>query len=866
MSLLDYICLAALAYVSFELLSLRQQRGTAKRRAAESEERFEQLFEDVPLACLEIDLEGVIRRANQKLCDLRGLGVSDIVGKPYADFAPEGDRERVAEEIRKKLSGAVPLIPGKQTFVGRDGEVVTVKAHETLLKDSDGAIVGLRSAALDVSEHLRKEEEIWQTTGELKAIFQALPDVFMRLDTDGLILDYRGPRTTTFLGQAREAVGRRFQSLVPAEAGRQIEKAIARVRKTNTMVAIEYSLPGGDEEAFFEARLLPLHWKEFIVIVRDITERKRADKRLEQYADEVREKNDDLAKALATAREATLLKGRFLANMSHEIRTPMNGVVGMTELLLGTTLTGEQREYAEAVQYSAGALLTITNDILDLSKIEAGRLTIESIPFDVTAVLKEVTGWFAIRAKSKGLSLDCVLPSDKALPVRGDPVRLRQILTNLVGNAIKFTETGRISVRMEAAGSTPESRKLRFQVEDTGIGIPPEQRSRLFESFTQGDDSMTRKYGGTGLGLAISKQLVELLGGDIGFESEPGRGSTFWFTAVFEEYRAEEAARVPATVQDVAPAPPAPVAAPAVPEVRPVEQLDGMRVLLVTGGAAAPGDIGEALTSWGCKVDQMSGVAWIVPELRLAAQSDVPFHLALLDLDLPDLDTSIGIEIAKDNLAFNTALIAMTSAPWPPDDAQLRERGFSACLQKPVLHAELNRALASVWHPGAAPAAALFIPPTAATVTDRRAPAAQEPAERVPRVPLAEDNLVNQMLVMRLLEKAGLQADVVSNGSQAVAAIGKTTYDLILMDCQMPEMDGFEATAEIRRLEGNDRHTTICALTAHAMAGDRERCLDAGMDDYISKPLTVGVLHKKIAHWIYSKQESNDGSELLHTA
>src|SRR5439155_260728 len=278
-----------------------------------------------------------------------------------------------------------------------------------------------------------------------------------------------------------------------------------------------------------------LHWKEIIVIVRDITERKHAEKRLHQYAEEVEEKNADLASALAVAREATLLKGRFLANMSHEIRTPMNGVLGMIELLLDTPLNSEQQEYAEAVKHSAGALLTITNDILDLSKIEAGRLTIECIPFDLVATVKEIAAWFATRARAKGLDLTTGLPDDTPPAIRGDPVRLGQILTNLIGNAIKFTETGSVLIQMETIRDTAESITVRFAVEDTGIGIPVEQRAQLFQSFTQGDSSTTRKYGGTGLGLAISKQLVELLGGDIGVESERGRGSAFWFTAVFEK-------------------------------------------------------------------------------------------------------------------------------------------------------------------------------------------------------------------------------------------------------------------------------------------------------------------------------------------
>src|SRR5437762_3188493 len=431
MSLLDILCLVALVYSAVLAFMFRRHAKTAEWWALQNEKKYLQLFEDVPLACQETDVEGIVRRVNQKFCDLRGLKQADILGKHYSDFAAESEKERVRDIARRKLAGDLPPSPQKQVFVRKDGESVTVQVYETLLRNEAGAIVGLRSSVLDVTEHLRKEEEIWQTTAELRAIFQALPDLFLRLNTDGQILDYRGPKPSGLLGAGQEFPGKRIQDLVPPEAGQHLEKAIARVRKSNAMVAIEFSLPMKGDEMFFEARLIPLHWKEIIVIVRDITERKHAEKRLHQYAEEVEEMNADLASALAVAREATLLKGRFLANMSHEIRTPMNGVLGMTDLLLDTPLNAEQREYAEAVKQSAGALLTITNDILDLSKIEAGRLTIESIPFDLIATVSEVTAWFAARARVKGLELSSILPPDVPQPIRGDPVRLRQILTNL---------------------------------------------------------------------------------------------------------------------------------------------------------------------------------------------------------------------------------------------------------------------------------------------------------------------------------------------------------------------------------------------------------------------------------------------------
>jgi PAS domain S-box-containing protein len=810
MSALDYLSLVALALVPALALVLRAQAFTTKQQARKDAENFQRLFEEIPFACQEINLDGVIRRVNEKLCVLRGLRPSVILGKHYADFAPESERERVRNETHRKLTGEEPLAPGQQTCV-RLG--VTVQVQEVLLRDENGAIVGLRSYESDATERIRTEDEIWQTTGELRAIFQALPDVFLRLNTDGVILDYRGPQPSGFLGRAQDAVGKRLQNLFTPEVGREIDKALARVRTTNAMVAIEYSLPSEGGETYFEARLIPLHWKEIIVIVRDIAERKRAEKRVEQYAEEVQEKNHDLAAALATAREATLMKGRFLANMSHEIRTPMNGVVGMTDLLLDTPLNDEQKEYAEAVKQSAGALLTVINDILDLSKIEAGRLTMECMPFDIIAVVKETIAWFAIRARAKGLELDSILPSDAELPVRGDPGRLRQILTNLIGNAIKFTNAGKVVVRMEVLGSAAESMNVKFYVEDTGIGISSEHRGQIFRPFMQGDSSTTRKYGGTGLGLAISQQLVELLGGDIGVESERGRGSTFWFSAVFEH----EPVEAPAVAQHAA-------SIEALFDPGPGVRLDGMRVLVVSSASAKPVNLQESLKSWGCETEQLSGPAWILPALRRAVLAGAPFDVVLLDIDIPNLKLSISREIAADPLVFDTNLIALTSH----DD---RARG-----------PELHQALARIRNP------------QTASTAEPAVPAKPAPVKPQARVLLAEDNPVNQKLVLRLLEKAGLKTDVVENGSQAVAAIRKAEYDLIFMDCQMPEMDGFEATAEIRRLEGSSRHTTICALTAHAMAGDRERCIDAGMDDYISKPLTVGILHNKIEHWIYSKQ------------
>ncbi|ULA61426.1 MAG: Histidine kinase [Nitrospira sp.] len=839
---------------TYRVAGIAQDITEAKELEAQlraSEQRHRALVELSPHAIFVIHNNTIVF-ANHACVKLLGaIAPSQLLGRPVMDFIHPDSRAIAQERMAhlRSTNGSVP--PIEERFMGLDGSPIEVEMVAAAIRFEGNQAIQV--IVTDIRGRKELERALVATNLQLETILASATKVsIIAINTEGMMTTFN-PGAKDMLGySADEMIGQ--QMLIALHLPEEIDKYARDMSQF-------YDVPlRGLEALTWQARLGGFDEQEwtychkdghrltvlvtitalknndgavtgFLAIGKDITQRKEAEAALTEAARELARKNAELAEARDAALEAAKLKADFLATMSHEIRTPMNAIIGMTGLLLDTALTEEQHDFADTVRRSSDALLTIVNDILDFSKIEAGKLHFEQVAFDLRLAVEDTIELMAEQAQSKGLELIALVDAAVPAGVLGDPGRLRQILVNLVSNAIKFTPTGEVFVHVSReTGESPNH--LRFAITDTGIGISDEAQKKLFQAFVQADSSTTRRFGGTGLGLAICQRLVQQMQGRIGIESRPGEGSTFWFTVQLPEAVLSSA---PSTLS--------------------WDRLSGRRILHVDPNNMSRKVLQQDLTSKGLQCSGARNAGEAVDLAQAAAAAQKPFDFALIELHLPDKDGFETATLLKHNPATSAIrVVILTTVGRRGDGGTARALGISAYLTKPLRHTQLLECfcqLLDVAQTDAAPDTASTGAPPLVT----RHTLSQAPTAATTRLLLAEDNPVNQKVACKMLEKLGYRVDIASNGQEAVAAHERMRYPLIFMDCQMPEVDGFEATALIRKMEGRSAHTPIVAMTANAMQGDRERCLEAGMDDYVAKPVRPKDLQTVLDTWLGNHAE-----------
>ncbi|WP_158269753.1 PAS domain S-box protein [Desulfonatronum sp. SC1] len=865
------------------------------------------------------DKSGRVTSLNRAAEVLTGWTASEAAGRPLEEvyhIINGLTREAAANPVMHTLNEGVGVeLINDILLISRDGTERHLAESCAPIHDALGDVTGAVLVFRDVTEEYMQRQELRNEQLRLEAITGSAHDAIVMMAPDETIV-FWNPSAERFFGYSQEeALGKSLHRLIAPERYHALFfKVLPRFQATGQGGAVGRTLElegrrsDGSEvpiELSLSAMQLSSGWHA-VGVIRDITERRQAEEKLQAYALDMELKNVELDKAVVAAEQATRAKSEFLANMSHEIRTPMNGVIGMTGLLLDTPLSEGQRRYAEIVKDSADLLLELINDILDFSKIEAGKLDLETLDFDLQSLLDDFAATMALRAHDKGLELICVADHDVPTALQGDPGRLRQILNNFAGNAVKFSYQGEVVIRVRKADGNagkleswnagigeadrparisdsleqpdlpqadvpavtsiqqdihpsipvyqhtsihppqPSTITLLFTVQDTGIGIPEDKIGVLFEKFAQVDASTTRKYGGTGLGLAISKQLVELMGGEVGVTSVEGQGSTFWFTVRFG-LQADAAKK----------------------ELSPPSDLAGVHVLIVDDNATNREILSARFSVWGLRSEETSSGPEGLQALYRSLDVNDPFRLAIIDMQMPGMDgEALGRAIKADGRLKDTQLVMLTSLGARGDARRFQEVGFTAYAVKPIRPGELKAVLSQALATGDGSGTKQ---PVATRHTARESQHLFLNSKA--RILLAEDNSTNQKVALALLKNLGLKADAVANGVEVLQALRSIPYDLVLMDVQMPEMDGLEATRRIRAAEDRSKMSDVgdrtadpqdsgfsphpshqrlpvIALTAHAMQGDRERFLAAGMDDYVTKPVELFKLAEVLERWL----------------
>ena len=808
----------------------------ARDALRQSEEKYRTILENIEDGYFEVDLAGSLTFFNDALCRITGYPKDKLMGMNNREYMDEETGRKVYNIYMKIFETGEP-VKGLEYAILKDSDKKHVETSVSLMRDRGGQPIGFRGILRDVSERKQAEEKIRQysenleemveeRTGELekseekyRTILENIEDGYYEVDFAGNLTFFNDAACRITGYSKNELMGMNHREYTDEENASKLYREYNKVYETGIPTKrLDWEVIKEDgTTGFLEGSISAMTDSEgqsigFRGIIRDVTERKELDR-------EIMEKSRQ-------AEEANKAKSQFLANMSHEIRTPLNGIVGMAELALDTKLDDNQKNIFHTINTEVNSLQDVINEILDFSKIEAGKFDLEEIPFDLRVTIEDVANSFAYRAEQKGLDFISFLAPDVPSRLIGDPARLRQIMVNLTGNSLKFTHEGELYVKGELVEEIEDRIKIRFSVMDTGIGIPEDRHATIFDSFTQADGSTTRNYGGTGLGTTISKQLAEMMGGEIGLESEEGKGSTFWFTALFG--RQEEKKRIPAA-KDL--------------------DLNNLKVLIVDDNQTNRFVLMEYVKSWGClPVEAVDGKEALIV-FRDAVSSENPFDLILTDFQMPEMSGfDLAKEIKKIESLKRVPIIVLSSAGRKGDGRSCKEIGINGYLTKPIRQEEMRKAIVSVL----------------GLSTDRETGSMPEIVTRHSlsedyrkeiQILLVEDYPTNQQVAMRHLIKGGYQVDLAEDGSQAVKAYKRKNYDLIFMDIQMPIMDGYAATQEIREIETRNleqssiQRVPIIAMTAHAIKGYREKCLKAGMDDYIAKPIRRKGLLTIVEKW-----------------